>query len=129
MLIGKTTPAPSLSTIKPQTPLPCINPQIVVRASTLYLYGGILKVGDREVILNNCWSLDLQKQNEWVCIWDGMMHKQVWKGVEIVVYVSSRSLYPRYSTDSSIVLCMVRMGVSIQCKVLMVLLTIVPNHV
>ena len=46
-----------------------------------------------------------------------------------VRYMPSSSLYPRYSTDSSIVLCMVLMRVSVQCKVLMVLLTIVLNHV
>lgn len=65
-----------------QAPLPRINSQIVVRGNTLYIYGGILEVGDREVTLDDCWSIDLQKREEWVCIWNGSMHKQVWKGVE-----------------------------------------------
>jgi N-acetylneuraminic acid mutarotase len=63
-------------------PLPRINAQIVVRGNTLIIYGGILEVGDREVTLDDCWSIDLQKREEWNCVWNGTMHKQVWKGVE-----------------------------------------------
>ena len=65
-----------------KTPLPRIKAQIVVRGNTLYVYGGILEVGDREVTLDDLWSLELQKREEWVCIHPGSMHKQVWKGVE-----------------------------------------------
>lgn len=65
-----------------KTPLPRIKAQIVVRGNTLYLYGGILEVGDREVTLDDVWSLELQKREEWVCIHAGSMYKQVWKGVD-----------------------------------------------
>jgi len=68
--------------LRPKTPLPRINSQIVVRGSTLYVYGGILEVGDREVTLDDCWSIDLQRRNGWTCVWPGTMHRQVWKGVE-----------------------------------------------
>mmetsp|Transcript_8255 Transcript_8255/g.12434 ORF Transcript_8255/g.12434 Transcript_8255/m.12434 type:complete len:861 (-) Transcript_8255:37-2619(-) len=65
-----------------KVPLPRINAQIVVRGNTLFLYGGILEVGEREVTLDDCWSMDLQKREEWTCIWNGTMHRQVWKGAE-----------------------------------------------
>jgi hypothetical protein len=65
-----------------KSPLPRIKSQIVVRGNTLYVYGGILEVGDREVTLDDIWSLDLQKREEWVCIHPGTMHRQVWKGAE-----------------------------------------------
>ena len=68
--------------IRRQSPLPRIKAQIVVRGNTLFLYGGILEVGDREVTLDDVWSLELQKREEWVCIHEGTMHKQVWKGVD-----------------------------------------------
>ena len=68
--------------VKRKAPLPRIKAQIVVLKNTLYLYGGILEVGDREVTLDDCWSLDLVKREAWVCLWEGSMHRQVWKGVE-----------------------------------------------
>ena len=64
-----------------ETPLPRIHASVVVRGSTLYVYGGLLEVGDREVTLDDCWSIDLNKREKWVCIWPGSMHKQVWRGV------------------------------------------------
>jgi hypothetical protein len=64
-----------------ETPLPRIHAAVVVRGSTLYVYGGLLEVGDREVTLDDCWSIDLNKRERWVCIWPGSMHKQVWRGV------------------------------------------------
>ncbi|KAL9185020.1 hypothetical protein ACHAXT_002797 [Thalassiosira profunda] len=65
-----------------QTPLPRINCASVVRNNTLYIYGGVLEVGDREVTLDDCWSIDLNKRDKWTCIWPGQMHRQVWKGVD-----------------------------------------------
>ena len=61
-------------------PLPRINAGIVVRSNVLYVYGGLLEVGDREVTLDDCWSLNLRKQDRWVCLWEGTMHKQIWRG-------------------------------------------------
>lgn len=78
MVIDENTKTPQA--IRPQTPLPRINSQIVVRGSTMYIYGGILEVGDREVTLDDCWSIDLHRRTEWVCVWPGTMHRQVWKG-------------------------------------------------
>ena len=63
-----------------QTPLPRINGKLVVRGNTMYLGGGLLEVGDREVTLDDFWSLDLRRKDKWVCLWPGTMHKQVWRG-------------------------------------------------
>ncbi|KAL7469925.1 hypothetical protein ACHAXS_010194 [Conticribra weissflogii] len=65
-----------------QTPLPRINCACVIRGNTLYIYGGVLEVGDREVTLDDCWSIDLNKRDKWCCIWPGQMHRQVWKGID-----------------------------------------------
>jgi hypothetical protein len=46
----------------------------------MYLLGGILEVGDREVTLDDMWALDLRKREQWECLWPGTMHKQVWRG-------------------------------------------------
>jgi hypothetical protein len=63
-------------------PLPRIKPALVVRNNTLYLYGGLLEVGSREVTLDDMWSLDLQKREQWVCIFEGSMNQHAWKGEE-----------------------------------------------
>mmetsp|Transcript_18589 Transcript_18589/g.38923 ORF Transcript_18589/g.38923 Transcript_18589/m.38923 type:complete len:838 (+) Transcript_18589:28-2541(+) len=65
-----------------QTPLPRINCASVIRGNILYIYGGVLEVGDREVTLDDCWSIDLNKRDKWCCIWPGQMHCQVWKGID-----------------------------------------------
>ena len=68
--------------IETPAPLPRINALLAVKNNTLYLYGGLLEVGDRELTLDDFWSIDLQKREEWKCIWRGTMHRQVWKGVD-----------------------------------------------
>ncbi len=70
------------STVTRQTPLPRINCAVAIKGNTLYIYGGVVEVGDREVTLDDCWSIDLNKRDKWTCIWPGQMHKQVWKGVD-----------------------------------------------
>ena len=79
MAINTSSGAPEA--VARETPLPRIHASVVVRGSTLYVYGGLLEVGDREVTLDDCWSIDLNKREKWVCIWPGSMHKQVWRGV------------------------------------------------
>jgi hypothetical protein len=80
----------SVMTLNPETnvpeaveradPLPRINASLLAAGHMLYLYGGILEVGDREVTLDDMWALDLRKREKWECIWPGTMHKQVWRG-------------------------------------------------
>ncbi|CAM9991694.1 unnamed protein product, partial [Ectocarpus sp. 13 AM-2016] len=63
-------------------PLPRINPCLTVRGNTLYVYGGLLEVGDREFTLDDCWSLELNTRVAWKRVQEGTMDEQMWKGEE-----------------------------------------------
>jgi hypothetical protein len=41
---------------------------MTVAKDTLYLYGGLMEVGDREVTLDDLYTLDLNKLDEWKCL-------------------------------------------------------------
>ena len=30
----------------------------------------------------DCWSIDMNRRDKWIRIWNGSMHRQVWKGLE-----------------------------------------------
>eukprot|EP00903_Cladosiphon_okamuranus_P016175 g14926.t1 len=66
----------------PPCPLPRINPCLTVRGNTLYVYGGLLEVGDREFTLDDCWSLELNTRVAWKRVQEGTMDEQMWKGEE-----------------------------------------------
>ena len=66
--------------VQRKDPLPRINASLLAVGPILYLYGGILEVGDREVTLDDMWCVDLRKRENWECLWPGTMHKQVWRG-------------------------------------------------
>jgi N-acetylneuraminic acid mutarotase len=80
----------SVMTLHPEThapeaviqsePLPRIKALLFVAGNHLYIYGGLLEVGDREVTLDDLWRLDLRKRNGWECLFVGTMHQQVWRG-------------------------------------------------
>ncbi|XP_050223976.1 uncharacterized protein LOC126673761 [Mercurialis annua] len=55
----------SLETVKP-----CgrINSCMVVGKDTLYIYGGMMEVKDQEITLDDLYSLNLSKLDEWKCI-------------------------------------------------------------
>lgn len=61
-------------------PCPRINPSLIIRGSTLYVYGGVVEDGDREITLDDCWSLDLKRLDEWKLLLPGTMAEQEWKG-------------------------------------------------
>jgi hypothetical protein len=61
-------------------PSPRINPCLMIRGSTLYVYGGVTELGDVEITLDDCWSLDLNKRDKWKQLLMGTMHNMVWKG-------------------------------------------------
>ena len=46
-------------------PGPRMNTQLTLKNGILYLYGGILEQGDRSYILNDLWSIDIKKMNQW----------------------------------------------------------------
>ncbi|KAB2609182.1 kelch domain-containing protein 4-like [Pyrus ussuriensis x Pyrus communis] len=54
----------------PEVVKPCgrINSCMVVGRDTLYVYGGMMEVKDREITLNDLYSLNLSKLDEWKCI-------------------------------------------------------------
>jgi N-acetylneuraminic acid mutarotase len=78
MKVNKESGAPEA--VARAEPLPRINAAMIVRSNILYVYGGLLEVGDREITLDDCWSFDLRKRDKWNCINEGTMHKQVWRG-------------------------------------------------
>ena len=63
-------------------PLPRIAAGIAMRSNSLFVYGGILETGEREVTLDDCWSLDVTKRVKWQCHLPGTMRMQVWHGDE-----------------------------------------------
>merc|ERR1712157_667699 len=46
-------------------PGPRMNTHMTMKNGILYLYGGILEQGDRSYILNDLWSIDIKKMNQW----------------------------------------------------------------
>ncbi|KAI9916904.1 hypothetical protein PsorP6_017868 [Peronosclerospora sorghi] len=56
-------------------PCPCINPALMIRG----IYGGDLEDGDREITLDDCWSLVLKHLDEWKQVLPGTMSHQIWK--------------------------------------------------
>lgn len=47
------------------TPSPRMRPMMAAKRSLLYLYGGTYENGNREIILSDFYSIDLQKMTEW----------------------------------------------------------------
>lgn len=45
-----------------------INACMAVGKDMLYLYGGMMEVKDREITLDDLYSLNLSKLDEWKCI-------------------------------------------------------------
>ncbi|XVF49706.1 hypothetical protein PTKIN_Ptkin04bG0034800 [Pterospermum kingtungense] len=58
------------SSVSPEIVKPCgrINSCMVVGKDTLYIYGGMMEVKDREISLDDLYSLNLSKLDEWKCI-------------------------------------------------------------
>eukprot|EP00915_Cephaloidophora_sp_WS-2016_P003791 GHVH01005076.1.p1 GENE.GHVH01005076.1~~GHVH01005076.1.p1 ORF type:complete len:740 (+),score=149.60 GHVH01005076.1:40-2259(+) len=59
-------------------PSPRINPVMWTKGSSLYIYGGLVEVGKREVTLDDMWTLNLNTRSAWVCISRGSLDSQVW---------------------------------------------------
>lgn len=75
MAINRESDAPEA--VERSEPLPRINASVVVRGHALYVFGGILEVGDREVTLDDMWTLDLRKRDAWNCLWSGVSCKWI----------------------------------------------------
>ncbi|KAI4497425.1 hypothetical protein M0802_007436 [Mischocyttarus mexicanus] len=59
-------------------PSPRINPGLVVKNNILYLYGGVLEVGDKQYTFNDFYSLDCRKMDEWETIIHDDLSSQEW---------------------------------------------------
>ena len=40
----------------------------------MFLYGGVTEMGDVEMTLDDCWSLDVNKRDVWRRVLEGTMH-------------------------------------------------------
>ena len=49
-------------------PCPRMNPLMCVQRGTLFLYGGVVEDGDRQITLSDFYSLDLHRMDEWKTI-------------------------------------------------------------
>jgi len=49
-------------------PCPRMNPLLCVRHGTLFLYGGVVEDGDRQITLSDFYSLDVHRMDEWKTI-------------------------------------------------------------
>ncbi|XP_021720227.1 kelch domain-containing protein 4-like [Chenopodium quinoa] len=60
----------SLNIALPEIVKPCgrINACMAVGRDTLYLYGGMMEIKDREITLDDLYTLNLSKLDEWKCI-------------------------------------------------------------
>eukprot|EP00587_Corethron_hystrix_P003163 CAMPEP_0113307130 /NCGR_PEP_ID=MMETSP0010_2-20120614/6104_1 /TAXON_ID=216773 ORGANISM="Corethron hystrix, Strain 308" /NCGR_SAMPLE_ID=MMETSP0010_2 /ASSEMBLY_ACC=CAM_ASM_000155 /LENGTH=661 /DNA_ID=CAMNT_0000161935 /DNA_START=198 /DNA_END=2180 /DNA_ORIENTATION=- /assembly_acc=CAM_ASM_000155 len=77
----------SVPTSLSDAPLPRYHAHILLCARTLYLYGGVLEVGDREVTLDDLWAVDCTSSSplwmewgQWRCLYPGTAHVQEWNG-------------------------------------------------
>lgn len=59
-------------------PGPRMNTHLTMKSGNLFLYGGILEQGDRSYVLNDLWSLDVKKMNQWKRI--NRTDKMDWEG-------------------------------------------------
>ena len=61
-------------------PGPRMSTLMTVKSNVLYLYGGILEMGDRSYTLNDLWALDLKKMDKWKAIVES--EAMDWRGSE-----------------------------------------------
>lgn len=61
---------PNQNAVLPEVMKPCgrINSCMVVGRDTLYIYGGMMEIKDREITLDDLYALNLSKLDEWKCI-------------------------------------------------------------
>ncbi|KAG0583546.1 hypothetical protein KC19_3G145600 [Ceratodon purpureus] len=64
---GSVDPSSAPAELEPQIVKPCprINSLMVVGRDTLYLYGGMMELGEREVTMDDLYTMDLNKLDAW----------------------------------------------------------------
>ncbi len=53
---------------------------VFTQGNSLLIFGGVTEIGDIEVTLDDCWSLDLNKRDVWRNVLVGTMRSLEWKG-------------------------------------------------
>ncbi|XP_033328312.2 kelch domain-containing protein 4 [Megalopta genalis] len=99
MTIGPTTSGPVIQkkdSVSENMFVPCprINPGLAIKHNILYLYGGIFEDGDHQYTLNDFYSLDYRKLDEWRTIMADDVSSQTW-------YNSSSSSSEDESSDTN----------------------------
>jgi len=59
-------------------PPPRLNPVMWFKGSNLFVYGGLVEVGSREITLNDLWSVNVLTRKEWRCLSRGTLDEQIW---------------------------------------------------
>ena len=52
------------------------------RQNTVYMYGGLYEAGDKQVTLDDFYSLDMSSMTEWRTLSQGTYDQQVWEESE-----------------------------------------------
>ena len=64
-------------------PMARIKATIACMNNFVYVYGGVVEVGQREVTLDDFWRVNItDRKKKWECLYQGNMNRQVWKGEE-----------------------------------------------
>ncbi|KAL3860433.1 hypothetical protein ACJMK2_010557 [Sinanodonta woodiana] len=63
-------------------PSPRMNALLAIKSGVLFLYGGIVEEGDKQVTLTDFYSLDINKQDEWNTLIEQDGKSQVWEDSE-----------------------------------------------
>ncbi len=62
-------------------PAPRMNTLLAVKGGQLFMYGGIYEAGDRQYTLEDFYSIDVQKMDEWRTIIQNDLKSQVRRGI------------------------------------------------
>lgn len=63
-------------------PCPRINCGLAIKKGVLYLYGGMFEQGQKQITLNDFYSIDIKKFNEWKTIIEDKNSELSWVGSE-----------------------------------------------
>ncbi|KIZ00809.1 Kelch domain-containing protein 4 [Monoraphidium neglectum] len=66
-----------------------ISPQIAVVGNAMWLLGGTVEVGDKEITLDDMWRLDLQKLDGWTLVQENTVGEEVFKAAAAAAGQSS----------------------------------------
>ena len=60
--------------------IPCISrTQVTMIGNVMWMYGGMVEIGDQEITLDDIWKLDVNKLDGWKCISQPTATEALWK--------------------------------------------------